>query len=141
MLTVKGDELLRQLIDRGCSWWSSSRLQFSLMWSYYFKAIDLVIDDKIAVEVESDESHISSNIEKLKQKKYDKVLIVCIYRAVKRRVEEKVKSFAGMKKLLPLFIFLRKPKSLMVLLISLALLRLLSMNTLPVEGFQRTPLF
>jgi len=61
------------------------------------QTVDLVIDDRIAVEVETGESDFISNIEKLQQTKYEKILIVCINRAVKHRVEERAKSFAGMK--------------------------------------------
>ena len=61
------------------------------------QTIDLVIDDRIDVEIETGESDFLSNIEKLQRTKYEKVLIVCINQAVKRRVEEKAKSLAGMK--------------------------------------------
>jgi len=51
------------------------------------KTVDLVIDNKIAVEVETGESDIDSNVEKLSQAQFEKRIIVCADRHTKQRVE------------------------------------------------------
>jgi len=61
------------------------------------KAVDLVINDKVAVEVETGDSDIEANIDKLLGTNFE-VLFVCADAPVKRRVEDEVKPHAELKR-------------------------------------------
>lgn len=56
------------------------------------RSVDLVIDERIAIEVETGESDIVSNIKKIAEAKFEKSLIVCESSSVKNFVKKNIRS-------------------------------------------------
>jgi len=63
------------------------------------RTVDLVVEEKLAIEVETGESDVSANVEKLADTTFEKVLIVCTNSQVKQRAEEKAKALLDKKAL------------------------------------------
>jgi len=62
------------------------------------QAIDLVVNDKVAIEIETGYSDIKNNIEKLAQSKFERTLIVCADYNLKNRIEKEIQKFDQRKR-------------------------------------------